>query len=160
MTYVRNKKIKKIFFVLIGIYVISQYYHLCGGDIRWSHDKRFIAISRAPIIPNRNGFTDIIVIEPFKMKMEYLDSYFLREYRGFAWEKKANNLWVNSTYIGTIVYKYNEEGWEKNYIQLNKENELVCGIAGGEKILVEMEKVPPKVIKFWEEEMSSFYNFN
>ena len=49
---------------------------------------------------------------------------------------------------------------EKNYIQLNKENELVCGIAGGEKILVEMEKVPPKVIKFWEEEMSSFYNFN
>jgi|GEM_PF-4333468 len=160
MTYVRNKKIKKIIYVLIGIYVISQCYHLSGGDIRWSHDKRFIAISRAPIIPDRNGFTDIIVIEPFKMKMEYLDSYFLREYRGFAWEKKANNLWVNSTYIGTIVYKYNEEGWEKNYIQLNKENELVCGIAGGEKVLVEIEKVPPKVIKFWKEKMSRAYNFN
>ena len=94
------------------------------------------------------------------MKMEYLDSYFLREYRGFAWEKKANNLWVNSTYIGTIVYKYNEEGWKKNYIQLNKENELVCGIAGGEKELVEIEKVPPKVIKFWKEKMSRAYNFN
>ena len=154
------KKNKKIIYVLIGIYVISQCYHLSGGDIRWSHDKRFIAISRAPIIPDRNGFTDIIVIEPFKMKMEYLDSYFLREYRGFAWEKKANNLWVNSTYIGTIVYKYNEEGWEKNYIQLNKENELVCGIAGGEKVLVEIEKVPPKVIKFWKEKMSRAYNFN
>jgi len=160
MTYVRNKKIKKIIYVLIGIYVISQCYHLSGGDIRWSHDKRFIAISRAPIIPDRNGFTDIIVIEPFKMKMEYLDSYFLREYRGFAWEKKANNLWVNSTYIGTIVYKYNEEGWEKNYIQLNKENELVCGVAGGEKVLVEIEKVPPKVIKFWKDKMSRAYNFN
>jgi len=132
MTYV--EKNKKIIYVLIGIYVISQYNHLCGGDIRWSHDKRFIAISRAPIIPSRNKLTDIIVIEPFKMKMEYLGSYFLYEYHGFA--------------------------WEKNYIQLNKENELVCGIAGGEKILVEMEKVPPKVIKFWEDEMSSFYNFN
>ena len=88
MTYVRNKKIKKIIYVLIGIYVISQCYHLSGGDIRWSHDKRFIAISRAPIIPDRNGLTGIIVIEPFKMKMERLDSYFLREYRGFAWKKK------------------------------------------------------------------------
>lgn len=160
MTYVRKRKVKKVILVLVGIYVICQYYHLCGGDIRWSHDKRFIAISIAPIIPGRNKFTDITIIEPLKMKMEHLDYYFLHDYYGFAWEKNTNNLWVNSTYDGTTVYKNNGERWEKNYIELNKENELVCGVAGGEKALVEIEKVPPKVIEFWKEKMSTAYNFN